>query len=65
MGGCFFCFLMKLKIISWNVRGLHEADKRMCFWNLLKSVEGLVALQENKLEQFSRSIVRSLWNGQH
>lgn len=24
-----------------------------------------MALQENKLEQFSRSIVCSLWNGQH
>jgi len=61
-----FCFFMKLKIISWIIRGLHEVDKCMCIRNLLRVWKAdLVALQETKREQFSRSIVRSLCNGQH
>lgn len=60
------CSLTKLKIISWNVRGLHDVDKGMPIRNLLRSWKAdIVALQETKLKQISMSTVRSLWNGQY
>lgn len=42
--------------MSWNSRGLHEVDKRLRIRNLVRAWRAdLVALQENKLEQISRS----------
>ncbi|KAF5461248.1 hypothetical protein F2P56_021060 [Juglans regia] len=57
---------MKPKIVSWNVRGLHDPNKRLQVRNLLRQWKGdIICLQETKLEDISRQIVRSLWRGQH
>ena len=54
---------MKLKLISWNVRGLNEVDKRIQIRNLLRSWKAdIVCLQETKLEWISRGTVRSIWS---
>ena len=54
---------MNLKLLSWNVRGLNEVDKRLQIRNLLRSwMADIVCLQETKLEWITRGIVRSLWS---
>ena len=54
---------MNLKLISWNVRGLNEVDKRLQIRNLLSSWKAdIVCLQETKLEWITRGIVRSIWS---
>ena len=53
---------MNLKLLSWNVRGLNEVDKRLQIHNLLRSWKvDIVCLQETKLEWITRGIVRSIW----
>ncbi|KAG6629833.1 hypothetical protein CIPAW_14G112600 [Carya illinoinensis] len=57
---------MKPKIVSWNVRGLNEINKRLRIRNLLREWKAdIVCLQETKLKMISRRIVRSLWSGVH
>ena len=54
---------MNLKLISWNVKGLNEVDKRLQIRNLLLSWKAdIVCLQETKLEWITRGIVRSIWS---
>ncbi len=54
---------MTAKILSWNVRGLHEGDKRLQIRNLLKDWSAdLICFQETKLELVTRRLVRSLWS---
>jgi exonuclease III len=54
------------KIISWNVRGLHDVDKCMCIRSLFRLRKAdIVTLEETKLEQISKSTAQSLWGGQH
>jgi exonuclease III len=54
---------MHLRIISWNVRGLNCRLKRSQIKNALKLWKGeVICLQETKLENISRSVVRSLWS---
>jgi hypothetical protein len=58
--------LMKPKILSWNVRGLNEKDKRMWIKGLLRDWKvDVISLQETKLEFVSREVVRSLWGCLH
>ena len=53
---------MTLKLLSWNVRGLNEIDKRLQVRNLLRSWKvDIVCLQETKLEWITRGMVRSIW----
>jgi exonuclease III len=53
---------MNLKIITWNVRGLNDPEKRLQIKNLIKSWRAdVICLQETKLEVMSRSVVKSLW----
>ncbi|KAG6644832.1 hypothetical protein CIPAW_08G080100 [Carya illinoinensis] len=53
---------MQPKIITWNVRGLNECNKRLRIISLLQMWKGdLVCLQETKLRYIDRKIVRSLW----
>lgn len=53
---------MKPKILSWNVRGLNEGDKRLKVRNLLRQWKAdIICLQETKLDFVSNSLVRSLW----
>ena len=57
---------MNLKIVSWNVRGLNDRDKRLQVSHLLKMWKAdIVCLQETKLEFIDRGIIRSLWGIQH
>ena len=41
---------MKIKIISWNVRGVNDPDKRKVIKNFLRSYRAdIVCLQETKV----------------
>ena len=52
---------MKLKMVSWNVRGLNDARKRLVVRNLLRewNCDG-VCLQETKLAGMDRQLICSL-----
>ena len=53
---------MKPKILSWNVRGLNDRNKRLRIKSLLRMWKGdVVCFQETKLQFIDRRIVRSLW----
>ncbi|KAG6645351.1 hypothetical protein CIPAW_08G116600 [Carya illinoinensis] len=54
---------MKPKILSWNVRGLNDPNKRLKVKNLLRDWKAdIICLQETKLKFIDRYIIRSLWN---
>ncbi|KAG6697656.1 hypothetical protein I3842_09G212200 [Carya illinoinensis] len=54
---------MKPKILSWNVRGLNDPNKRLKVKNLLRDWKAdIICLQETKLKFIDRHIIRSLWN---
>ncbi|KAG6669188.1 hypothetical protein CIPAW_01G225900 [Carya illinoinensis] len=54
---------MKPKIVSWNVRGLNEYNKRSRIKNLLREWRAdIVCLQETKLKLVTQKIVRSVWH---
>jgi hypothetical protein len=55
-------FLMKHKILSWNVRGLNEAKKRLRVRRLLSQWKvDIVCFQETKLEVINYGLVQSIW----
>ena len=55
---------MKIKIISWNVRGVNDPDKRKVIKNFLRSYRAdLVCLQETKVQEMNTVMVRSLGVG--
>ena len=57
---------MSLKILSWNVRGLNEQEKRLQVRNLIRHWKAdIVYLQKTKLELITQGIIHSLWGGQH
>ncbi|KAF5461862.1 hypothetical protein F2P56_017925 [Juglans regia] len=57
---------MKPKIVSWNVRGLNELEKRLRIRHLLREWKAdIVCLQEVKLKLINRRIVRSLWSSNY
>ncbi|RVW76181.1 hypothetical protein CK203_044278 [Vitis vinifera] len=52
---------MKLKIISWNVRGANDSSKRKIIKNYIRSQRvDLMCIQETKIQEMSEGIVRSL-----
>jgi hypothetical protein len=54
--------IMKHKILSWNVRGLNDRDKRLRISNLLKLWKvDIVCFQETKMKSMSSWFVHSLW----
>ena len=54
---------MKIKMISWNVRGLHDPQKRLVVENLLREWKcDVVCLQETKITSMNRQLVCSLWS---
>ena len=56
---------MNVKILSWNVWGMNELDKRLQIKSVLKGWKAdIICLQETKLRLISNRIVRSLWGGQ-
>lgn len=53
---------MKIKILSWNVRGLNEAEKRSTIKSLIhKWRADIVCLQETKIEEWSIQWIRQVW----
>jgi hypothetical protein len=60
-----FPFLMKPKVLFWNLRGLNEGDKCLSVRNLLREWKvDIVCFQETKLEVMSHSVY-SLWGCHH
>ena len=54
---------MKLKMMSWNVRGLNDLQKRLIVRNLLQEWNcDVVYLQETKLAGVDRQMIGSLWS---
>ena len=54
---------MNLKILTWNVRGLNEKEKRLKVRNFLRSWRADIAcLQETKLKWVTRGLVRRIWS---
>ena len=52
---------MKIKIISFNVRGVNESDKRKVIGNFIRAQRvDLVCLQETKVQEMNKALVRSL-----
>jgi exonuclease III len=57
---------MNLKIVSWNVRGLNDKDKRLCVRNLIRMWKAdIICLQETKMADINRRVIQSLWGNQH
>ena len=55
---------MKLRMLTWNVRGANKCDKRKVIKALIrKNRVDLVCLQETKIQEMSTGIVRSLGVG--
>ena len=55
---------MKIKILSWNIRGLNDRNKRKLIKALISSHKvDLVCLQETKMSEMSLGVVRSLGVG--
>ena len=53
---------MSLRLLSWNVRGLNNPQKREICKNLLKEWKcDIVCFQEIKLSSLNSFVVRSLW----
>ena len=55
---------MKIKILSWNVRGANDPDKRKVIKNfLIRYRADVVCLQETKIQEMSNILARSLGVG--
>ena len=57
---------MKIRILSWNVRGANDSDKRKVIKSVRKSNKvDVVCLQKTKIKDMSTGIVRNLGVGRH
>ena len=55
---------MKIKLLSWNVRGANNPNKRIVIRNFIRSQRvDLVCLQETKIQELSSDVARSLGVG--
>ncbi|RVX19182.1 Transposon TX1 uncharacterized 149 kDa protein [Vitis vinifera] len=55
---------MKVKILSWNVRGANDSSKRKVIKTFIRNQRvDLICIQETKIQSMSESIVRSLGSG--
>ena len=55
---------MKLKIVSWNVRGANDRDRRKVLKAFLRSQKAdLICLQETKIQSMCSGVVCSLGVG--
>ena len=56
---------MSLRLLSWNVKGSNDPQKRELCMNLLKEWKcDIVCFQETKLASLYSSIVQCLWGSQ-
>ena len=54
------------KLLSWNVRGINDSNKRLLLKNILREWGcNLVCFQETKLEEVQLSDIRSIGGNQH
>ena len=52
---------MRLRILSWNIKGVNDRDKRNLIKDVIKTQKvDLVCLQETKIREMTSGIVRSL-----
>ena len=52
---------MKIRMLSWNVRGANDSDKRKVIKALIKENKlDLIFLQETKIQEMSRGLIRNL-----
>ena len=57
---------MSIRILSWNMRGLNNLQKRNVVKNLLRDWKyDVVCLQETKLSRIDWGVIRSLWSNQY
>ena len=57
---------MKIRILSWNVRGANDRDKRKVIKLVIKSQRvDVVCVQETKIKEMNTGLVRSLGVGRH
>ena len=57
---------MKLRILSWTVRGVNDKVKRMFIKTLIQAQKvDLVCFQETKVQDMSNKLVRSLGGGRY
>ena len=55
---------MKLRVLSWNIREANDSEKRKVIKALIKGQKvDVVCLQETKMQEMSKMIVRSLGVG--
>ena len=55
---------MKIKILSWNVRGANDRAKRKVIKALIRSQRAdLVCLQETKIQEMSQGVIHILGVG--
>ena len=56
--------VMKVKILSWNVRGVNDPSRRKIIRNFIRYQRlALVCLQETKIQEMSVTVARSLGVG--
>ena len=52
---------MKLKVLSWNVRGANERSERKIIKSFIRNQRvDLICVQETKIQAMSEGLVRSL-----
>jgi exonuclease III len=57
---------MKLKLLSWNVRGLNDPKKREVLKNWLRKWKvDVVCLQETKLDKVDWKVIQSIWGNRY
>ena len=57
---------MKLRVVSWNVRGMYDPNKRMVIKSMVrKHKPDLVCLQETKMKEMSDRVVKSVGIGRN
>lgn len=58
--------MLKPKIVTWNVRGMNEVEKRIKIRRRLREWKAdIVCLQETKMENVSREVVLSVLGCSH
>jgi len=60
--GCFWCSVLAMKIMSWNVRGLGSFEKRREVRHLVREKKPFICcLQETELSVFDFAVCKYLW----